>query len=407
MSSSRHRFVAAALLGACIASAQAAAVPLAADGAWSAFNVNELDALSLGVEWISNDNTLSPEFGTPLFFDFTIAAGFTGTLTVVDAGFAGDAFVVTDHGVVLGSTSAVPLQDALARARRRHRLRRGAGRRAVQPRHLRARRRQPPHRRLAEPVGRVRRLAAQRHDRRRPPDGGADSRAAHLGAAARRPGRRRLHGAPPPRLNTPPSKVTPCASSPSPSPRPSPRWAARRCRRTPSRRRSRSRSSASTTTTATCSRPAPSASTPSVPAAQRPPVGGAEYLAAHVARLKAQNPLQRRRRRRRLHRRLAADLGAVLRRAGGRDAEQDRRSSSTPSATTSSTRARPSCAACRTAAARSTNGVPDPNSCKGVRLRRAGHLRRRELQVAVGQRDRDRAPAARCCRPTASRPSTA
>lgn len=114
MSSSRHRFVAAALLGACIASAHAAAVPLAADGAWSAFNVNELDALSLGVEWISNDNTLSPEFGTPLFFDFTIAAGFTGTLTVVDAGFAGDAFVVTDQGVVLGSTSAVPLQDALA-----------------------------------------------------------------------------------------------------------------------------------------------------------------------------------------------------------------------------------------------------------------------------------------------------
>ena len=114
MSSSSHGFVAAALLGACIVSSQAAVLPLAADGAWSAFNVNELDALSLGVEWISNDNTLSPEFGTPLFFDFTIAAGFTGTLTVVDAGFAGDSFVVADHGVVLGGTSAVPLQDALA-----------------------------------------------------------------------------------------------------------------------------------------------------------------------------------------------------------------------------------------------------------------------------------------------------
>ena len=30
--------------------------------------------------------------------------------------------------------------------------------------------------------------------------------------------------------------------------------------------------------------------TSSVPAAQRPPVGGADFLAAHIARLKAQNP---------------------------------------------------------------------------------------------------------------------
>ena len=30
--------------------------------------------------------------------------------------------------------------------------------------------------------------------------------------------------------------------------------------------------------------------TSAVPAAQRPPVGGADFLAAHVARLKAQNP---------------------------------------------------------------------------------------------------------------------
>jgi hypothetical protein len=113
MSSSRHRFVAAALLCACIGSSPAADLPLAADGQWAAFNVNELDALSLGVEWISNDNTLSPDFGTPLFFDFTIAAGFKGVLTVVDAGFAGDSFLVTNHGALLGGTSAVPLQDAL------------------------------------------------------------------------------------------------------------------------------------------------------------------------------------------------------------------------------------------------------------------------------------------------------
>ena len=61
-----------------------------------------------------------------------------------------------------------------------------------------------------------------------------------------------------------------------------------------------------------------------IPAAARPAVGGAEYMAAHVAKLKAAEPEQRRRRRRRLHRRIAADLGAVLRRAGGRDAEPHR-----------------------------------------------------------------------------------
>ena len=53
-------------------------------GQWTAFDVDELTALSGGVEWI--DLTT----GSPLSFDFTIAAGYRGVLTVVDAGFAGD-----------------------------------------------------------------------------------------------------------------------------------------------------------------------------------------------------------------------------------------------------------------------------------------------------------------------------
>lgn len=107
----RHRLAAALLLAACAASSHATTVALAADGQWHTFNVNELDALTFGTEWIDNANTLSPGFGTPLTFEFTIAAGFTGALTVVDAGFAGDTFTVTNFGALLGTTSAVPLQD--------------------------------------------------------------------------------------------------------------------------------------------------------------------------------------------------------------------------------------------------------------------------------------------------------
>jgi hypothetical protein len=101
----------AALLCAAALSSHAAVVPIAGDGAWNTFNVDDLDALSFGVEWISNDNSLSPDFGTPLSFTFTIGAGTTGTLTVVDAGFAGDTFRVTNFDHLLGTTSSVPAQS--------------------------------------------------------------------------------------------------------------------------------------------------------------------------------------------------------------------------------------------------------------------------------------------------------
>ena len=84
------RPLAAAVFGTVVVSSHATAVPLVADGQWQSFNVNELDALSFRVEWIDNANSLSPGFGSPLSFTFTIAAGAVGAQTTVDAGFACD-----------------------------------------------------------------------------------------------------------------------------------------------------------------------------------------------------------------------------------------------------------------------------------------------------------------------------
>lgn len=83
--------------------AQAAPVPLAADGSWVNFSVDSfLAPLATPLAWI-DDN------GTPISFSFTIAAGQTGTLTVVDAGIAGDTFNVFNLGNLLGATSVVPV----------------------------------------------------------------------------------------------------------------------------------------------------------------------------------------------------------------------------------------------------------------------------------------------------------
>jgi len=68
------------------------------EGQWAPFDVDESTALSFGLEWI--DITT----GSPLSFDFTIAAGYRGVLTVVDAGFAGDRFRVSDGGNLVGNT---------------------------------------------------------------------------------------------------------------------------------------------------------------------------------------------------------------------------------------------------------------------------------------------------------------
>ena len=78
-----------------------------ANGAWTQFKVDELESLSYGVDWIDNNDTLAPQHGTPLSFVFDIAQGSFGTLTVVDGGFAGDSFTLTNFGALFGATSAV------------------------------------------------------------------------------------------------------------------------------------------------------------------------------------------------------------------------------------------------------------------------------------------------------------
>jgi hypothetical protein len=105
---SRHGLLVGLLAGACTVPTHATTVSLAASGQWNRFDVSALDAQSFGLEWVDNADSLSPDFGTPLEFVFTVAAGMQATLTVVDAGFAGDTFTLTNFGALLGGTSAVP-----------------------------------------------------------------------------------------------------------------------------------------------------------------------------------------------------------------------------------------------------------------------------------------------------------
>lgn len=73
------------------------AIPIAADGAWNAFDVDPLSATSAGLEWIALD-------GSAISFDLTLAG--PAQLKVIDGGFAGDRFEVFDNGVSLGLSSA-------------------------------------------------------------------------------------------------------------------------------------------------------------------------------------------------------------------------------------------------------------------------------------------------------------
>lgn len=91
--------------------AQATSINLAADNQWQAFGVDSFSAVSGGTEWIDSDYSNAAGFGTPLDFTFTIAAGFVGELTVVDAAMAGDTFNVFNAGSLLGSTSSVAVQQ--------------------------------------------------------------------------------------------------------------------------------------------------------------------------------------------------------------------------------------------------------------------------------------------------------
>jgi len=100
----------AAVLAASSLAAQASTLNLAADAQWQAFGVDNFSAISMGTEWIDNADSNAAGFGSPLDFSFTIAAGFVGQLTVVDASMAGDTFNVFSNGHLLGATSSVPVQ---------------------------------------------------------------------------------------------------------------------------------------------------------------------------------------------------------------------------------------------------------------------------------------------------------
>ena len=92
--------VAAALLA---APARATDIALASDCAWHPFSVDSLLAPpASSLAWIDDG-------GSSLAFTFVLGAGTHATLTVVDAGFAGDVFAVTNFAGALGPTSAVPI----------------------------------------------------------------------------------------------------------------------------------------------------------------------------------------------------------------------------------------------------------------------------------------------------------
>jgi hypothetical protein len=94
--------VALAAVVAFAAPAQATSVAMTTDGSWNEFAIDSLVAADFGTGWIADTD------GSPLSFTFTIAAGSRGTLTVVDAGYAGDTFTLRNFGATLGSTSSVP-----------------------------------------------------------------------------------------------------------------------------------------------------------------------------------------------------------------------------------------------------------------------------------------------------------
>jgi hypothetical protein len=99
----RHALAACAVAACAVLAAPAHAtdIVLAADGAWHPFAVDSLLAPpAASLSWIDDG-------GAVLDFTFVVASGLHGELTVVDAGFAGDVFSITNFDSVIGSTSSV------------------------------------------------------------------------------------------------------------------------------------------------------------------------------------------------------------------------------------------------------------------------------------------------------------
>ncbi len=79
--------------------AQAALVNINTDDSWNQFDVARDLAANGGIGWIDILD------GSALSFQFTIANGKVGLLTVVDTGFAGDRFGISVNGGALQTTS--------------------------------------------------------------------------------------------------------------------------------------------------------------------------------------------------------------------------------------------------------------------------------------------------------------
>lgn len=97
--------MACALSAMFIAPSHARDSTLVAGSGWNGFGV---DVGSVGTaDWADIPGNSFEK----LYFTFSIAAGLSGTLTVVDGTFAGDTFAVYNGAALLGDTSAVPVVD--------------------------------------------------------------------------------------------------------------------------------------------------------------------------------------------------------------------------------------------------------------------------------------------------------
>ncbi len=88
--------------------AHATDLAIIGDNAWHGFAIDSLLAApspeSVNLGWIT-------ETGDSLHFTFIVGSGMVGLLTVLDTGFAGDTFNVSNFGASLGLTSSVPVQS--------------------------------------------------------------------------------------------------------------------------------------------------------------------------------------------------------------------------------------------------------------------------------------------------------
>ena len=128
------------------------------------------------------------------------------------------------------------------------------------------------------------------------------------------------------------------------------------------------------------------------------PAGGGEYLSTKLRRAPCRQEVQPHRRGRRPDRRVAVPVGPVPRRAVGGVARTRWASTSRASATTSSTRASPSCCACRTVAAtRSTAATSRTHRTPGADFQwlAANTVDERGQHAAAAVLDQERSRASR------------